>query len=971
MRVYKKAIYISLVCIILLGSLSGCVSSPAAGPAAESKYASISYKDIPGVTNADIQAVEALQGQYDHFVFSVRPSTEAFYDENSKVSGFNQLFCDWLTGLFGIPFVPEFTEPGGAFILPGGSQADFSGQMTAAGVQGAGGQGGTPLMTDAVVQHTVKAFRLYNSKPLDETGPGHLPRYAFITGSPVIDQVLSVLDPSSFEIVLAPDTAAAHRLLVDDKADAFIDEETAEISFDTYRDIVSTEFLPLIKNSVSLATQNPALEPVISIVQKALDDGAYQYLTDLSKQGNTEYMRHKLYMMLTDEEKAYIRDNPVIPFVAEHYNYPISFYNKHEKAWQGIFFDVMSEVSDLTGLTFQLKNDQTTEWPVLLNMLESGDAYMVSELIPTTERKEMGFLWPTTPSMSDNYALLSKSETPNVTLSEVMDMRVGLTQGTAYTEAFRNWFPNHQHTIEYESSDEAFAALEKGDVDLVMSSQRRLLAITNYYEYPGYKTNLVFDRVSDSYIGFNKDQAVLCSIFDKSLKLIDIQNISEQWALKTYDYNGILAEAQRPWLIGAAVLFLCVIVLLVFILQRRRNEERRLELLVQKRTAEAEAANQAKSAFLANMSHEIRTPLTAIIGMTEIYKSKTDLDRQDYTIDKIENASSHLLALINDILDMAKIEANKLELSSVEFDFEKLLQKVTSVIIFRVDEKKQTLVVNVDDRIPQFLVGDDQRLTQVITNLLSNAVKFTPEGGKLRLEATLLGEEGGVCELRIEVADTGIGISPAQQERLFQEFSQADSGTSRKFGGTGLGLAISKRIVELMDGRIWIESELGEGARFIFTIKVQKGEESGETLEHPETPAEQDHSENEFAGKRLLVVEDVEINREILSSLLEGSGILLDEAENGKKALEKIAADPDGYDLVFMDVQMPEMDGYTATRLIRELPSLSHRELPIVALTANVFKEDIDACLAAGMNGHIGKPFDINEIFGALHKYLG
>ncbi|MDR1874716.1 MAG: HAMP domain-containing protein, partial [Synergistaceae bacterium] len=247
----------------------------------------------------------------------------------------------------------------------------------------------------------------------------------------------------------------------------------------------------------------------------------------------------------------------------------------------------------------------------------------------------------------------------------------------------------------------------------------------------------------------------------------------------------------------------------------------------------SEQASRAKSGFLSNMSHEMRTPMNAIIGMTAIAKASADIEKKDYCIRKIEDASTHLLGVINDILDMSKIEANKLELSPINFNFEKMLQKVVNVINFRVDEKQQDFTVRIDRDIPHSLIGDDQRLTQVITNLLGNAVKFTPEHGSISLDTHLVKEENGVCTIRIEVTDTGIGISKEQQSRLFSSFEQAESSTSRRFGGTGLGLAISKRIVELMGGRIWIDSEPGKGSTFAFVIQVTRGAEEHHGLLDP------------------------------------------------------------------------------------------------------------------------------------------
>jgi len=391
-------------------------------------------------------------------------------------------------------------------------------------------------------------------------------------------------------------------------------------------------------------------------------------------------------------------------------------------------------------------------------------------------------------------------------------------------------------------------------------------------------------------------------------------------------------------------------------------------------TKMAQAASQAKSDFLANMSHEIRTPLNSIIGMTLIGKRADHIDGKVHALNKIGDASSHLLGIVNDILDMAKIEADKLELFPVEFNFEHMIEKVLNIIHFRADEKQLTVTVNIDKNMPRFIIGDDQRLAQAIANLMSNAVKFTYEGGAVHMNVSLIEKAEDHCELCVEVTDSGIGISAKQQEKLFAPFEQADSGVHREFGGTGLGLSITKRIVELMEGRIWVESELAKGAKFSFTAKVKIGSDKnsstgvqGETEEDASVETESTHL---FTGKRLLIVEDIEINREILILLLEDSGLIIDCAENGREAFDMVAEDPDKYDVVFMDLQMPQMDGLEATRHIRELPDPQYQRLPIIAMTANVFKEDIDICLAAGMNDHLGKPLDFDKVLEVLHKYL-
>jgi signal transduction histidine kinase len=387
--------------------------------------------------------------------------------------------------------------------------------------------------------------------------------------------------------------------------------------------------------------------------------------------------------------------------------------------------------------------------------------------------------------------------------------------------------------------------------------------------------------------------------------------------------------------------------------------------------ADAERANKAKGDFLANMSHEIRTPINAIIGMTHIGKNAPDIAKKNYCFGKVDEASSHLLGIINDILDMSKIEAEKFALSMETFKFGDMLSRVMDIVAFKAREKRQRLSVDIALDMPPYLYGDSQHLAQVIANILSNSVKFTPEGGNINLRADMLGEENGVCEIKISVRDEGIGISKEQQANLFKPFSQAESGISRNFGGTGLGLAISKNIVEAMGGRIFVESELGRGAVFIFTAKIKRAQ-GNINIEKaaPAAAQAQDEGAANFAGKRALLAEDIDINREIVIELLKPTGIEIDEAITGVQAVNMFAAAPEKYDLILMDVQMPEMDGYEATRKIRSLDGVKAKTVPIIAMTANVFKEDVERALASGMNDHIGKSINLEELNRKLRKFL-
>jgi signal transduction histidine kinase/ActR/RegA family two-component response regulator len=379
--------------------------------------------------------------------------------------------------------------------------------------------------------------------------------------------------------------------------------------------------------------------------------------------------------------------------------------------------------------------------------------------------------------------------------------------------------------------------------------------------------------------------------------------------------------------------------------------------------AVAMRASKAKGTFLANMSHEMLTPLNAILGMAAVGKSAGEIEKKDEAFEKIETSSTRLLRLVNDVLDMTKLLGEKLVLSPASFNFRKMLQNVRDTIAFEVENKHQSLDVTVDDAIPENLMGDCRRLDQVIANLLTNAVKFTPEKGMIRLDARLVEEENNFCTLQISVSDNGIGIAAEQQARLFSPFEQLEEDLTRKYGGVGLGLAISSSIAEMMDGEIRVDSSPGKGSTFTFTARLQR---AGDAPDAPAAP----EREMDFAGFRILLVDDVEINREIVTSVLEPMGLEIDCATNGREAVQMFREAPQRYHLIFMDLQMPEMDGLEATRQIRASRAPNALTIPVVAMTANAFKEDVEECLAAGMNNHLSKPLNIGAVCDTLRTYL-
>ena len=397
------------------------------------------------------------------------------------------------------------------------------------------------------------------------------------------------------------------------------------------------------------------------------------------------------------------------------------------------------------------------------------------------------------------------------------------------------------------------------------------------------------------------------------------------------------------------------------VLLRIRNQLKiinNMRLIIEKELAEK--TSRAKSEFLSRMSHEIRTPLNAIIGMTNLARSSDDSEKRNNYLEKSSVAAGELLRLIEDVLNISDLRDGEFNINNNEFQFKNMLQNVLQKTSKMIKRKNQTFSANIDPSIPEIIISDDSRLAQVIDKLLSNARKFTPNNGEIRLNAFVANAENDQLTIQIDVTDNGIGIPKDKQDIIFMAFEQADGGIDRKYDGAGVGLHISKTIIEKMGGKIWVESELGKGSKFSFTFPARMKSPDAETAAPLAT----------LSGRTALLVDDIEINREIVMAILEETQIQFVCAGNGREAVEIFKSDPGKFDIILMDINMPEMDGVEATRQIRALGTKEGSRVPIIALTANTSSESVKKYLAAGMTDHIGKPAAFDEIIRKINLYI-
>ena len=1090
----KKISVLLLTCLLVSQiclSLGAFAQTDNSGgrPSAQEARRPLNYRIIPGVTQDEVDAIDALRASGRSFSYGSVTSTESFLDNNGEIAGYTADLCVLLSQLFEIEFTPSLHDWGDIVSGLAENRIDFSGDFSITPERS-----GLYFMSEPIAVRSLALFHPADSSFADIAAQ-RTPILGFVESSVHRDKLAAAYD-GVFEAVYFARMAEAAPALEEGRIDAFVSNTVSQTEFEDYDHIVCENFSPFVSDAVALTTQSPELQVIISVFDKYIRHGGRAELSALYEKGMTTYAGHVLYNSFGDEEKAYINRriaaDEKIPIILESGNYPISFYNERSGTYEGIVPDMLVQITLLTGLQFEVVNNTTDSWSTVLAMLQNGEAAIISELLHTPAREGL-FLWPDHPSSITNYALLSKSDTPSLEVYQMLGQRIGVEIGTAYQDVASHWFPDVELLL-YDSVDLAFAALDKGEIDLIMASENLLLHQTNYNEKPGYKISFAIDYTAESKPGFHSNETVLLSICNKTFPFIENDAIVRDWTSRTFDYSSSLAQARINILLISAISLVAFAGLLIVFLVKNNSNRRDLATLVHERTAQLEektaalstvynaipdmlfsrdlqgryiscnhsfasfanlseeniigkgtaevlanmdkdelalyiqqddevmssdktfvnehwitypngekrlletvktatkqggavvgmmsisrditahneaqeaalAASKAKSSFLARMSHEIRTPLNAIVGMAEITKASVgDTEKTISSVNQIVTSSYHLLGLINDVLDMSKIESGNLEILSQPFHLHTALEEMLAIISSRYMEKHISFEDNVREFSEISVVGDKLRLNQVLINLLSNAIKFTATHGKIKFGVNIVNETQEAITIQFAIEDNGIGMTEEQMSRLFKPFEQADSSIAAVFGGTGLGLSISQNLVQGMGGSIAVESALGVGSRFSFTLSFPKGEVT-------EQPAQVPAQMLNLAGIHILLAEDIEINRFIIEELLSPTGVTISMAENGREAIEMFeSSEPGYYQLIFTDIQMPEMNGYEVAAYIRSLARPDAKTVPIIAMTANAYTEDVERALAAGMNRHIGKPINVDVLMQTLAIYLG
>ena len=675
-------------------------------------------------------------------------------------------------------------------------------------------------------------------------------------------------------------------------------------------------------------------------------------------------------IQLSDRDLEYVNERKTITVAVPENWYPLYCKETPLKNHTGIMADVLDEIKSFTGLRFSYV--YAKNYADAIRLIQQGVADILGFFLgDENDAAQLGL------ALSASYVSANNIIVRNKACSYPAPGLVG-----ALVESQR--FPSGisaEKIRSYPGIKEALAAVNSGEADFIYGLSSKMEQDISRYHFTNLApVTLVNDQSAISFALPTPVDPDLLTVLNKA-----INNLSESERTVIRNRNlesiGVNEFSLTDFIYANPLQFMFIVMFVLSVLFTAlllAIGARMKATVIQGNLKRAEAANLAKSEFLSRMSHEIRTPMNGIVGMSTIAMQNIDnTDKIKDCLEKVIMSSKHLLALINDVLDMSKIESGKVELRHESFNFRAFLQDFENLYGEQAKSKGISYETVLASDLEVQIIGDSLRLNQVLSNLLSNALKFTPAKGIIKLRVSKTGEDQENVYLRFEVIDTGCGIAEENYDKIFESFEQENVDVTYKYGGTGLGLSIVKRFTQLMGGSIHVTSVQGSGSTFTVDLPFGKVKESGELARFSDINGRDDLAKDcyvidyDFKGKRILLVEDNELNREIAEELIGATGASVESAEDGVQAVEKFKESAEGYyDLILMDVQMPHMDGYEATRCIRALGRSDAQKVPIFAMTANAFAEDVQKSREAGMNAHISKPLDIRAVYKQMNRYL-